>query len=110
MSYSTGEIWFIIVALGIGTFLLRFSFLGMIGARELPEWILRHLRYTPVAVLPGLVAPLVLWPDATGGALDAPRLAAAAAALLAGVLTRNVIRAIFAGASVLYAMLYLMGA
>ena len=109
MSYSDANIWFIIIALGIGTFLIRFSFLGLIGARDLPEWILRHLRYTPVAVLPGLVAPLVLWPEATGGALDAPRLAAACATLLAGLLTRNVIWAIFAGAGVLYSMLYLLG-
>ena len=50
MSYSDGNIWFIIIALGIGTFLIRFSFLGLIGARDLPEWILRHLRYTPVGI------------------------------------------------------------
>jgi len=109
MSYSTAEIWFLIIALGVGTYLIRFSFLGIIGARKMPEWVLRHLRYTPVAVLPGLVAPLVLWPDATGGALDAPRLLAALATLLAGVLTRNVIAAIFAGATTLYAALYLLG-
>ena len=109
MTYSTAEIWFLIIALGIGTYLIRLSFLGIIGARKMPEWVLRHLRYTPVAVLPGLVAPLVLWPDATGGALDAPRLLAALATLLAGVLTRNVIAAIFAGATTLYTALYFLG-
>ena len=77
MSYSDFEIWFLIVALGIGTFLIRFSFLGIVGDREMPEWVLRHLRYTPVAVLPGLVAPLALWPEATGGSPDPARLAAA---------------------------------
>ena len=40
---------------GIGTFLVRFSFLGLIGNRDLPPWLLRHLRYTPVAVFPALV-------------------------------------------------------
>jgi len=59
---SDATIWTIIVAVGIGTFLLRFSFLGVLGAARLPDWVLRHLRYTAVAVLPGLVAPLVLWP------------------------------------------------
>ena len=67
MSYSDFEIWFLIVALGVGTFLIRFSFFGLIGNHEMPGWVLRHLRYTPVAVLPGLVAPLVLWPAAAGG-------------------------------------------
>ena len=109
MSQSATEIWVIIIALGIGTFLIRFSFLGLIGASKLPPWVLRHLRYTPVAVLPGLVAPLILWPEATGGSPDAARLAAAAAALAAGVLTRNVLWAIAAGAAVLYGMLYLVG-
>ena len=66
MSYSEAQIWMIIVIMGVGTYLIRFSFLGLFGNRELPEWALRHLRYTPVAVLPGLVAPLVLARDASG--------------------------------------------
>jgi hypothetical protein len=66
MSYSDAQIWIIIVLLGVGTFLIRFSFLGLIGNRELPEWVLRHLRYTAVAILPAMVAPLVLWPAANG--------------------------------------------
>ncbi len=76
MTYSDLEIWFVIIALGLGTFLIRFSFIGLVGNREMPDWVLRHLRYTPVAVLPGLVAPLALWPEATGGAPDPARLAA----------------------------------
>ena len=53
-------IWTTIIALGLGTFLIRFSFMGLVGSRELPPWLTRHLRYVPVAVLPGLVAPLVV--------------------------------------------------
>ncbi|MFC7702924.1 AzlD domain-containing protein [Plastorhodobacter daqingensis] len=109
MNYSTLEIWFIIVGLGVGTFLLRFSFLGMIGNRDLPPWVLRHLRYTAVAVLPALVAPLVLWPAATGGALDLPRLMAAVATLGLGYFTGNVIVAITGGAGTLYLLLFLLG-
>ena len=65
MSQTTFETWLIILALGVGTYLFRFSFIGLIGSREMPEWLLRHLRYTPVAMLPALVAPLILWPSAT---------------------------------------------
>ncbi|MAQ84419.1 MAG: hypothetical protein CMH12_14425 [Maritimibacter sp.] len=109
MSYSAAAIWAIIVLLGLGTYLIRFSFLGLLGDRKLPEWVLRHLRYTPVAVLPGLCAPLVLWPEATGGEPDAARLAAAAATFAAGYLTKNFMAAAVTGGVVLSGMLYLVG-
>jgi branched-subunit amino acid transport protein len=99
---SGWEVWGVILALGLGTFLIRFSFLGAIGRRSLPEWVLRHLRYTGVAVLPGLVAPLVLWPPALGGATDPARLIAGVATVAAGVWTRSVLGAMGAGALVLY--------
>ncbi|MDF0601037.1 AzlD domain-containing protein [Psychromarinibacter sp. C21-152] len=102
-------VWTIIVLLGLGTFLIRFSFLGIIGDRKLPAWILRHLRYTPVAVLPGLVAPLVIWPAATGGQPDLPRISAAVAALATGYLTKSFLAAFATGAVTLYALLYLTG-
>ena len=109
MTQSTVEIWGIILALGIGTFVLRYSFLGLIGGRRLPDWLLRHLRYTPVAVLPGLIAPLVLFPAATDGAPDAPRLLAAAATLGVGLISRNALAAILAGIATLYGALFLFG-
>lgn len=101
-------LWTIIIVIAIGTFLLRYSFLGLIGSRPLPEWALRHLRYTSVAVLPGLVAPLVVWPDATGGAFDLPRVLAALATLGIGMATRNTLLAILGGAGMLYLGLWLL--
>jgi branched-subunit amino acid transport protein len=106
---DTGTIWTVIVVLGVGTFLIRFSFLGMIGKRPLPGWVLRHLRYTAVAVLPGLVAPLVIWPQATGGEPDAARMLAALATLAVGLWLRSVLGAMLAGAVVLYSVLALTG-
>ncbi|NDU99451.1 AzlD domain-containing protein [Pseudoroseicyclus tamaricis] len=103
-------LWAVIAALGVGTFLIRYSFLGLIGDRKMPEWVLRHLRYTPVAVLPGLVAPLVLWPAATEGETDPARLIAALVALGAGWLGRSAVWAMVAGALALYAGLWLEGA
>lgn len=109
MSYSDSQIWTIIIVLGIGTFLIRFSFLGLIGDRKMPDWVLRHLRYTPVAILPGLVAPLVLWPQATDGNPDPARLAAACATIIVGYVTKGVVRAMLAGAVTLYALQFLLG-
>ncbi|KPA21547.1 Branched-chain amino acid transport protein (AzlD) [Shimia sp. SK013] len=103
------DLWIIIIAMGIGSFGLRFLFLGLVGDREMPPWVLRHLRYTAVAVLPGLVAPLVLWPAATNGQPDPARMAAALVTLGVGYFTKNVLAAIFSGAATLYLGLFLLG-
>ncbi|WP_135502367.1 AzlD domain-containing protein [Roseovarius aestuariivivens] len=106
---DTGWLWFVIVALGAGSFALRFVFIGLIGDRDLPPWILRHLRYTAVAVLPGLVAPMVAFPAATNGDPDPARLIAAAVTISVGLIWKNAIGAIVSGAGALYLMLYLLG-
>lgn len=109
MTQDTSTIWLVIVLLGIGTFTLRFSFMGLIGNRPLPAWVLRHLRYTPVAVLPALIAPLVLWPEATGGQPDLARSLAAFVTVALGIWRKNVILSIAGGAATLYAGLYWLG-
>lgn len=109
MTVDHTTVWIVIIALAIGSFLIRFSFLGIVGERPMPEWLLRHLRYTPVAVLPGLVAPLVLWPAATGGMTDPARLGAALVTLSVGYFSRNVLAAILSGAAMLYMLLFLLG-
>ncbi len=103
------ELWIVIIGLGLGSFGLRFVFLGLIGDRPLPDWVLRHLRYTAVAVLPAIVAPLVVWPSATGGAFDPPRAAAAVVTLAVGYFTKNVLLAIGLGAATLIGGIALLG-
>lgn len=104
MIYSITDIWVIILALGVGTFLIRFSFLGILGDRQLPPWLLRHLRYTAVGILPAMVTPLILWPQATGGQLDPVRITAATLALAVGLWTKNAIWAIVAGMATLWSL------
>ncbi|MBV0913254.1 AzlD domain-containing protein [Anianabacter salinae] len=106
---DTGDLWIVILGLGLGTYLIRFSFLGIIGDRELPPLVLRLLRYTPVAVIPGLIAPMLIWPETTGGTVDTPRLAAAAVTVIVGFATRNFVAAMVAGAATLFALLALIG-
>ncbi|OUS04372.1 hypothetical protein A9Q96_15605 [Rhodobacterales bacterium 52_120_T64] len=103
------DIWLTVIMLGIGTYIIRYSFIGFVGDRELPEWLTRHLRYVPAAVMPGLIAPLTVWPEATGGDPDPARLIAATTALLIGGIFRSVLGAIFGGMGMLYLMLYLLG-
>ena len=103
------DFWIVTVGLGLGTYAIRFSFLGMLGNRPLPLWMVRCLRYTAVAILPALVAPAVLWPAATEGQPDPARLLAAVATILAGLLTRSMMAAIAAGGASLFAGLWLFG-
>jgi len=107
MSYSTAQIWLIVAVMGVGTYLIRFSFLGLIGGRKLPDWLLRHLRYTPVAVLPGLVAPLVVWPTATDGTPHAAYMAAALMTLGMGWWRKSVMGGAIAGAVTLGVLLWM---
>ena len=81
----------------------------MIGVRAIPHYSMRLLRYVEVAVMPGLVATLVVWPAATGGAADPARMIAAAVALALGALTRNTLGAILGGMAALYLALWAWG-
>ena len=109
MTHSDAQLWVIILALGLGTFVLRFSFLGILGNRALPPWLLRHLRYTAVGILPAMVTPLVLWPEASGGTFDPLRVTAAAVALGFGLWTRSAIWAIVTGMGSFWALAALFG-
>ncbi|WP_298435779.1 AzlD domain-containing protein [uncultured Jannaschia sp.] len=106
---STATVWIVIAALAVGTYLTRFAFLGLVGDRPMPPWLLRHLRYAGVAVLPGLVAPAVVWPEATGGTLDAAHLVAAGVALGVGAWRRDVLQAVIAGALVFAGLGWALG-
>lgn len=103
------ELWIVIILMGLGSFGMRFLFTGLVGNRAMPPWVLRHLRYTAVAILPGLVAPLAVWPAATNGQIDPARMVAALVTLGLGYFTKNVLVAIGGGAVTLYAGLYLLG-
>jgi branched-subunit amino acid transport protein len=105
---SNTQVWIIIIAMGLGTYVIRFSFLGLIGNRDLPKWVLKMLRFTPVAVLPGVVAPMLIGSNAAHSS-DPLRLSAAMVTILVGLLTRNVLYAIIAGLSVFFGLGVLIG-
>ena len=110
MTLSNPEIWLVIVGLGAGSYLLRLSFLGIVGNRDLPEWLLRHLRYTAVAVMPGMITPMILFPTATGGQFDTVRMGATVATIAISLWTRNATLTIFGGAAALFALHFLLAA
>ena len=96
-------LWTVILGLAAGSFALRFLFLGLVGDRPLPRWLLRLLRYTAVSILPALVTPLVLWPASNDGQTDPLKLVAALGVLAVGYFSRKVLPAVLAGALILLA-------
>lgn len=93
-------IWSVILGLGLVTYLIRYSFIGLIGDRRLPPVLVQALGFVPVTVLPALVAPMVFGGPDGGLALEAPKLGAAAAVLAVGILTRHLLGALLAGVAV----------
>ena len=107
--FTSLTLWTVILGLAVGSFALRFTFLALMGDRTMPAWLMRHLRYTAVAILPALVTPLVVWPSATNGMPSLPHLLAALVALTVGLISKNIIAAMATGALSLYGMIALIG-
>ena len=55
-----------------------------------------------------IIIPFLVWPDATGGTLDAPRLLAAIAAFCFGIWKRSALWSVLAGISVLYSTMFIL--
>lgn len=95
MIHSDLYVWMIIAGLSLGSFAIRFSFLGFIGDRQLPKPLERALGYTSVAILPGIAMPLVL--SSNTGEIEPIRIIAAFLTLLVGAWTRSLLYSLLAG-------------
>jgi branched-subunit amino acid transport protein len=93
----------IIMAIGVGTYLTRLSFVAAFGRSGVPEWLQSPLRYVAPAVLAAIVAPAVISP---GGVVDVttanPKFAAGAVALLVALRTKSVAWTIVVGMAALW--------
>ena len=87
---TTLQSWSVVLGLAIGTFLIRYSFIGLFADRDMPAWLDRALKlmipaifaaivFTGVAMVGGELAGLAYW----------PRYVAAALGLIAAMLTRG---------------------
>lgn len=100
-------VWTTIVGLALGTYLIRFSFLGLLGGRDLPLTIKQLLNYTSVAVLPGIAAPMVM--PVISQNVEPIRLVAVAVLLVVGILTRNMMWALMSGLVIYFGGRWLLG-
>jgi branched-subunit amino acid transport protein len=95
-------VWLLIGVIGIGTWVLRISFLALLGrVDQVPPTVARILRFIPAAVLAALVLPALT--HATGEFdLTTDRFAAGLVAGLVAWRTRNVLATIAVGMGCLW--------
>jgi branched-subunit amino acid transport protein len=102
---SATSIWLMFVAIGLGTFLLRFLFIYLFGKIEMPAWLRRALRFVPASALAALVFPALTHP---AGHLDLSlgnfRLLAGLGGAIVAWRTRNVLLTIIVGMAILWVL------
>lgn len=102
--------WLLVFGLAIGTFLIRYSFIGLFANRDMPQWLERALKlmvpaifaaivFSGVVMVNGQVADLTQW----------PRYAAALVALFAAIAARgNLLVTVVVGMATLHGLQWLV--
>lgn len=103
------NLWLILLASGLLTFLTRLSLIVLLEKTKLPPAAQRALRLVPIAALSAIIAPqLAYYNDALLLGPANPRLLAGIFASLVAYLTKNVIATILAGMAVFWALEFLL--
>ena len=101
MSPETLLILFLVI--GIGTFLIRLSFIQLFGKIEVSRTLSRFLRFVPPAVLPALIVPALLIQNGHMNiSLSNGRMIGALVATLVGLASKNTLLTICSGMAALW--------
>ena len=107
---SEAQIYLLILVAGLGTYLIRLSFLLILGNRAVSPRIEQLLEHIPPAAFAALTLPAIISPAGQIDlSLDNLRLFAAAAAMLIGLWTRSITWVLVSGMIALWALQYLAG-
>lgn len=102
MTRAPGPVWPAILAIAVGTFVLRFSFLYLVERFEaVPPRLELALTFVPAAVIAALVAPALLVVDGSPALVGNERLLAGAVAAVVAWRTENVLATAVVGVAVL---------
>lgn len=102
---SETTLWLTIVGAGLGTWLLRLSFIEAWQWLAVPPLLDRALRYVPAAVMAALVVPALVRPEGVVDlSLDNLRLLAGLVAAMVAWTTRNVLLTLAAGMAALWTL------
>ncbi len=97
--------WPVVLALGIGTFLIRFSFILIMDKLTLPDAVHRMLRFIPASVLTALIVPAVFLHGSSVISFEGwERAVAAFIAVLVAWKTKNVLATISVGMLVFWGL------
>lgn len=88
----------LLISIGLITFAMRYSSIGLSGRAEMPLIVRRALRYVPPAVLSAIFVPELFQPGGTWNlSLSNVRLLAGLLAILVAWRSRNIILTIAVG-------------
>ena len=96
-------LWIVLILMGLVTYGLRLSLIGLTGRWEVPPLVSRGLRFVPPAVLSAIIAPELVQPNgALNLSLGNLRLVAGVLAILVAWRTRNVLLTVGLGMAALW--------
>ena len=105
MSATPLALGFLIVGMGIVTYVIRLSLILLLGRVTVPPLVQRALRFVPPAVLSALIFPDLLLPGGTVmSSLGNPRLLAGALAGVVAWKSKNALLAIAVGMVALWVL------
>ncbi len=97
------RLWLTMIVIGVGTFMLRFSFIWLFGRGKVRPEIEQLLKFVPAAVLAALALPAFVFSSETFSYAN-PRLLAGLIAAIVAWRSRNVLLTISAGMGALWLM------
>jgi len=104
------QLWIVIIAGGLLTYLTRLSFIALFGRYKVPELVQRGLRFVPPAVLSAIIFQELLIRDGAGYiSIGNLRLIAGLVAGLVAWRTRQPLLVIVAGMGALLLLIFVTG-
>jgi len=102
-------LWLMLLIIGLITYAIRLSCIGLLGQKEMPALLLKALRFVPITVLPAIILPqLFLRNNTLVLSVQNPRWIAGILAAIVAWRTRNVLLTILVGMVALWVLQFLL--
>ncbi len=107
---GAAQSWLIVLGLAVGSFLIRYSFIGFFANREMPLWLARSLQLMVPGIFAAIVfSGVVMVGGQVAGLTQWPRYVAAGLALIAAAATQgNMLVTVITGMVALHGLPWLM--
>ena len=102
-------LWLMLLIIGLITYAIRLSCIGLLSQKEMPALLLKALRFVPITVLPAIILPqLFLRNNTLVLSVQNPRWIAGILAAIVAWRTRNVLLTILVGMVALWVLQFLL--